>query len=93
MSRGAATLALWKIRLRESRKAILVGGLLLVGLLAYVAFIAFNPDKLRPFGSEHLGADVICNTYGDGGRVCFPAPEKVTEFREDRRQRLNDPAK
>ncbi len=93
MTRRAVTLALWRSRLREGRKAIFVGGLLLIGLLAYVAFIAFNPDRLRPFGSEHLGTDVICNTYGEGGRVCFSAPEKVSEFREDRRKRLNDPAK
>lgn len=93
MNQRAVTIAFWKSRLRESRKAILVGGLLLIGLLAYVAFIASNQNRLRPYGSEHLGTDVICNTYGEGGRVCFPAPEKVTELRENRRQRLVDPAK
>lgn len=93
MTRRAVTIALWKSRFHESRRAMLIGGVLLVGILAYVAFSALNPNRLRPFGSEHLGDDVICNTYGEGGRVCFPAPEKVTEFREDRRERLNDPAK
>ncbi len=93
MNRLTFTLNLWKARLLEARVAILVLGPVFLVVIGYLVLIALRPDRATPFGTERLGDDVICREYGDGGLVCFPAPDKVTELREDQRRRLNDPAK
>jgi hypothetical protein len=72
----------------QLRSVVAIAAVLLTALAAYVWFVATQPERLRPFGTEKLGEDVICNRYGDAV-VCQPAPQAVQEARAARSERLD----
>ena len=75
----------YAFRLREARGAVLLLGTILSLLTALIVYLAFVTGPGADIFNHGLSRqpDVVCNTYGEGADVCFPAPDGVKKYRED----------